>query len=155
MKKTFKSLCEDKGYIVYCDESVISKVPSKIKGNVEIFKLDKYISDDDLEKEYESRGLIPADPYSMLDFWDGEKYLGTHWKDTKGNWCYATFYRWNDKRKVFVDRDGVGWDGYWWFAGVRRYEIKTSDTKNYLETLTLEKAIDICKENGLVVYEIK
>ena len=33
--------------------------------------------------------------------------------------CYATFNRWNDKRKVNVNRNDNDWNDNWWFAGVR------------------------------------
>ena len=33
--------------------------------------------------------------------------------------CYATFNRWNDKRKVNINRNDNDWNDNWWFAGVR------------------------------------
>ena len=85
-----------------------------------------FISDDDLEKEFELRGLKPADPVSVAAVNEAdpafadEKPHGTHWKDAKGNWYYAAFFRWNGKRRVDVDRSGNDWDDRWWFAGVRK-----------------------------------
>jgi hypothetical protein len=85
-----------------------------------------FISDDDLEKEFDLRGLMPADPISVAAVNEAdpafadEKPHGTHWKDAKGNWCCAAFNRWDDGREVIVDRDGSGWDDRWWFAGVRK-----------------------------------
>ncbi|MST03997.1 MAG: hypothetical protein EXS49_00285 [Candidatus Pacebacteria bacterium] len=85
-----------------------------------------FISDDDLEKEFELRGLKPADPYSLaavneLDpaFAD-QKLNGTHWKNADGEWCVALFHRWRDGRGVRVDRNYGKWSGGWWFAGLRK-----------------------------------
>jgi hypothetical protein len=90
------------------------------------FKLNRYVSDADLDKEYELRGLKPADPYSLAAVNEDDPAFaddhpnGTHWKDGDGNWCYAVFRRWFDERDVFVSRDGNGWDDGWWFAGLRK-----------------------------------
>lgn len=118
----------------YTDRKVVDAMPKGKGDEVEVevvfFKPDLserngFISDDDLEKEFESRGLKPADPISVAavneadpDFAD-EKPHSTHWKDAKGNWCCAAFNRWNDEREVSVRRHGRGWNDRWWFAGVR------------------------------------
>ncbi len=117
----------------YTDRKVVDSMPHGEGDEAEVvfFKpdlseRDGYISDDDLEKEYELRGLIPADPYSVarvntddLTFAD-EKPHGTHWKDADGKWCFAAFVLWGDGRSVGVSRDGSGWGDGWWFAGVRK-----------------------------------
>lgn len=121
------------GRVQYTDRKVVDAMPKGEGDEVEIvfFKpdlseRDDFISDDDLEKEFELRGLKPADPVSVAamneanpDFAD-EKPNGTHWKDVKSNWCYATFGRWHGKRGLYVCRDVGGWNDHWWFAGVRK-----------------------------------
>lgn len=117
----------------YTDRKVVDRMPKGLGGEVEIvfFKpdlseRDGHISDDDLEKEYELRGLKPADPFSVAALNEAdpafadEKTHGTHWKDENGKWCYATFFRWYDGRGLFVFRNDVGWDDRWSFAGVRK-----------------------------------
>ncbi len=117
----------------YTDRKVVDAMPKGGDDEAEVvfFKPDLserngFISDDDLEKEFELRGLKPADPISVAAVNEAdpafadEKPHGTHWKDAKGNWCYATFNRWDVKRLVGVDRYGVDWDDRWWFAGVRK-----------------------------------
>jgi hypothetical protein len=32
---------------------------------------------------------------------------------------FATFNRWNDERKLNVNRNDNDWNDNWWFAGVR------------------------------------
>mgnify|MGYP001584439331 FL=1 len=121
------------GCAQYTDRKVVDSMPKGEGDEVEVvfFKLDLsqrngFISDDDLEKEFELRGLKPADPISVATVNEAypafadEKPHGTHWKDAKGNWCYAAFNRWSGERKVDVLRVGSDWYGRWWFAGVRK-----------------------------------
>jgi hypothetical protein len=117
----------------YTDRKVMDAMPKGVGDEVEVvfFKPDLsnrngFISDDDLEKEFELRGLKPADPISVAAVNEAdpafadEKPHGTHWKDAKGNWCFATFGRWNGEREAFVNRYVSGWCDGWWFAGVRK-----------------------------------
>ena len=117
----------------YTDRRVVDAMPKGEGDEVEVvfFKpnlsyRNGVISDDDLAKEFELRGLKPADPISVTAVNEAdpafadEKPHCTHWKDAKGNWCYATFDRWYGKRRVGVGRSDSGWYGSWWFAGVRK-----------------------------------
>ena len=113
---------------------VVNRVRTpKEEATVYFFKLGRFISDDDLEKEYNFRGLKPADPYLLEGFnradptFSDEHPNGTHWKDVgKGKWCRAAFSRWSVGRgvdvlrRVNVDRYGDGWGVAWWFAGLRK-----------------------------------
>ena len=120
------------GRAKYTDHEVVDSMPRGEGDEIEVafFKPDLsgngYISDDDLEQEFELRGLKPADPFSLAAvneadpaFADGKPH-GTHWKDANGNWCCAAFIYWHDGRRVHVSRNGGGWDASWWFAGVRK-----------------------------------
>lgn len=123
---------EATGRAQYTDRKVVDSMPKGEGDEVEVvfFKPDLdfvgFISGDDLEKEFELRGLKPADPTSVAAVNEAdpafadEKPHGTHWKDAKGNWCYAVFGRWYGKREVCVYRCGYGWCDSWWFAGVRK-----------------------------------
>ena len=112
----------------YTDSGVVAAMPKGAGGEVEVhfFKLDRYISDNDLEGEYASRGLKPADPCSLAAVNEADPAFadehpnGTHWKDAKGKWCFAAFDRWDDGRELSVDRYDNDWLDYWWFAGVRK-----------------------------------
>lgn len=111
----------------YTDPSVVATMP---KGNGEevkiiFFKVGRDISDDDLEKEYELRGLIPADPISLATVneidptFADEHPNAIHWKDANGKWCYAAFRRWDGGgRVVSVSRHGSDWSDSLWFAGL-------------------------------------
>ncbi|HYC34625.1 MAG TPA: hypothetical protein VEC13_02735 [Candidatus Paceibacterota bacterium] len=118
----------------YTDKDVVAGMPRGV-GNEEVevvfFKpdltgRDGYINDEDLEKEFELRGLKPADPYSVgavnetdPAFADEHPHA-THWKDGNGKWCYATFGLWGGERKAGVRRSGGEWGDDWWFAGLRK-----------------------------------
>ena len=113
----------------YTDNGVVKSMPHGTGDGAEVvfFKLDRYVSDADLEKEYALRGLIATDPYSLAavneaDPAFADKYPnGTHWQDADGKWCFAAFHRWSDGgRHVDVRRLDLGWHDHWWFAGVRK-----------------------------------
>ena len=117
----------------YTDRKVVDAMPKGEGDEAEVvfFKPDLsqrngFISDDDLEKEFELRGLKPADPISVAAVNEAdpafadEKPHGTHWKDARGNWCCVEFGCWLDGREVFVGRHCVDWSGIWWFAGVHK-----------------------------------
>lgn len=111
---------------IYADKEVLDAVPfNEIQDTLEFFSLNKYVTDDELEKEYESRGLIPADIYTLANWCeankdDRRKYFATHWKDAQGKWCYAAFSGWGDERGVDVGCGDDEWDVCWFFAGVRK-----------------------------------
>ena len=113
----------------YTDENVVNTMPNGEGEEVEVvfFNLDRYVSDADLDKEYELRGLKPADPYSLAavneadSAFADERSNATHWKNSNGKWFYAAFFQWRGvERGVVVDRFDFGWDGLWWFAGLRK-----------------------------------
>jgi hypothetical protein len=123
------------GRIKYCNDNVVVTMPQG-EGNkkkVFFFKPDASaydkngnISDDEVAKQFELRGLKPADPYTLAAANEDDPAFaddhpnGTHWKDAAGKWCYAAFLRWNDKRYVDVGRLDRDWNDYWWFAGLRK-----------------------------------
>lgn len=146
-KITAKELLEKTGRKLYIDYDVLETCPEpKRVTELQFFTLGKYVSDDDLEKEYESRGLVPAPVKAIAAYdlenradMDGKKYLGTHWKDSEGRWCFATFRQWSDdERFVYVIRSDVDWDDYWWFAGFRKSALSTSEPKTSSDPLPFE-----------------
>lgn len=117
----------------YTDPEVVAAMPKGEDDEVEVvfFKPDLserngYLSDSDLETEYEMRGLKPVDPFSLAavneiehTFADNVPH-GTHWRGVGGKWCFAAFGRWSGERDVSVSSHGRGWNDHWWFAGVRK-----------------------------------
>jgi len=112
----------------YTDKGVVEAMPRGSGDEVEVvfFKVGRYVSDAELHKEYELRGLVPVDPFSLGAVNEADPAFadehpnGTHWKDANDRWCYATFGRWVDERSVGVRRDDDDWHDHWWFAGVRK-----------------------------------
>ena len=119
----------------YTDPTVVDSMPKGEGEEVEVhfFKSDAsaydkngWISDDNLEKQFELRGLKPADPYSVAAVNEAdpafadERPNGTHWQNADGKWCYSAFFHWDDERGVDVDYYDYGWPGGWWFAGLRK-----------------------------------
>ncbi|MEK7579848.1 MAG: hypothetical protein AAB469_01495 [Patescibacteria group bacterium] len=131
--KTPEQMLEATGRRQYTDADVVKAMPrgDGDEGEVFFFKLDLssrggHISNDDMEKEYELRGLKPADPYKLSQVnvddpaFADEHPNSTHWKDTNGRWCFALFHQWDGRRRVRVYRGAYGWNAYWWFAGLRK-----------------------------------
>jgi hypothetical protein len=122
----------------YLNDVVVMTMPKGMHAEVDVvfFKPDLSesggrISDVSLDKEYERRGLKPADPYSLAAVNETDPAFaddhpnGSHWKDRSGNWCFVTFDSWLDRRRVFVDYcDGVDWSGTWWFAGISERRLR-------------------------------
>lgn len=146
-KIPFTKQLQDAGWNTYVDEDVLKTGPDQT-GTIETFTVGKYLSDADLEKEYESRGLVPASPEQLVEYVHPdfkEKYLGTHWKDEDGNWCFAAFSRWGgDERGVSVHRGGSDWSDRWWFAGVRKSSVL--ETKPSLDPKSLEARVQALEE---------
>jgi len=128
-KRSPKEMFDATGRSKYVDDDVVVDIPrgEGEETDVIFFKLDYSPSDDNLEKEYEIRGLKPADTYSQaavneadLAFADTHPN-GTHWKDKNGKWCFAAFEQWIDGwRLVLVNRSDGDWTDRWWFAGLRK-----------------------------------
>ena len=108
---------------------VVEEMPQGEGRNVEVFffTLGRHISHSELIEEYESRGLKPADPYSLAAVNEHEpSFAETHpnvtgWKNSRGWQCFAAFHCDFSKRDVSVGRsvkDGFG--GRWWYAGLRK-----------------------------------
>lgn len=113
----------------YIENDVVATMPQGEGEDVEIvfFKFDRYIGDDELDKEHELRGTVPADPHELAAFnaanpeFADDHHNGTHWKDANGKWCYIAFDLWrDDERNVHVRRNDNEWDNGWWFAGRRK-----------------------------------
>ena len=119
----------------YVDKNVVKTMPRGAGNDAEMhffkprpeeYTRPGFMSDADLEKALDRRGLKAADPYSLAAVNEADPAFAderpncTHWKNAAGKWCYATFRRWGGERGVDVDRDGYDWNGGWWFAGLRK-----------------------------------
>jgi len=110
----------------YIDKTVLEEMPKGrgTRTKVIFFQVGRLISDDDLEKEYTLRGLLPADPYSLAAVNEADPAFAddrpnaTYWKNKEGKLCYAAFRRSGGERGVEVSRNVSVWFGGWWFAGL-------------------------------------
>jgi hypothetical protein len=130
---------------IYADEEVLKGAPrSEKKAKLQFFKIGRYVSCAELEREYASRSLVPADPYTLAEYMEthqNDDLRATQWKDADGDYCYATFYRWRGERYVGVGRDG-GWRGFWSFAGVPQVSSALKPSEKHLDALPLELEIN-------------
>lgn len=109
------------------DGEAVASMPQGDSDEVDVcfFNLGCNVSESDLEREYELRGLKP-DPRAQFAVNNTDPAFsdnhpnGTHWRDECGNWCYAAWDRWSGSgRTVRIMHDSCGWRGFWWFGGVR------------------------------------
>lgn len=152
----------------YMSDDVVKTLPQGTGKEVTFFKLDYYVTCQELEDEYKSRGLV-ASPVDVCAFdmknpekMDKMKYVGTQWKDESGNWCFAAFNEFYGKRGVSVRRNDDGWSGGWWFAGVPAPVVgksaKKSDTKHSSDALPLvsrEEALKLISEMEEIIIEFR
>lgn len=137
--RTPQAVLDATGRKQYITSSVVEGMPKGEGEEVEVvfFQPEKsaynengWISDDNLEKQYELWGLTSVDPYSLSEVNKEDPAFAdkhpnaTHWKDENGNWCYTAFSLWHDGRGVGVFRDDYRWSVYWWFAGLRKISLK-------------------------------
>ncbi len=123
------------GRVQYVDRDVVKTMPRGAGNDAEVhffkprpeeYTRPGFMSDEDLDKAFERRGLKAADPYSVAAVNEDDPAFAddhpnaTHWKDAAGKWCFAAFSRWYDERDVRVYRIDDDWGGRWWFAGVRK-----------------------------------
>lgn len=141
---------------LYKNDSVFISIPTGISEEIEYFKLDRYITDNELEEEYESRGLSPVSPYSLIlsriNNPEIEKleYTATHWKDADGKWCFAAFGRRGVERYLRVFRLDYDWHDFWWFAGVRKSALNSETLNPSLISSELMTLPDTLTINGIV-----
>lgn len=154
-----KQALNNTGRTFYGSMEVAETSPKTQKGTVEFFKVGKYITEEELETEYQTRGLIPCDLYRLCEyattnpaFADG-KSIATHWKNKDGKWCCAYFFGWLGGRGVSVSLGARDWRDRWWFAGLRKSSTKSLETKTSLDPLTLESAIKLVKKEGYKVIK--
>jgi hypothetical protein len=111
----------------YVNDSIVATMPvgeGSEETELVYFRLGRFVSEDDLAKEYETRELIPdpqaqtADNEADPAFADNHPN-GTQWKLPKG-YGFVAFDRLGGGRSVGCGRDGDDWDGRWWFAGRRK-----------------------------------
>ncbi|MDZ4205628.1 MAG: hypothetical protein U1C12_00200 [Patescibacteria group bacterium] len=126
--RTPQQVLDATGRKQYVNVSVVKTMPKGEgeEADIYFFHLGRYVSDADLEKEYELRGLKPADPYSLAQVNTDDPAFadthpnGTHWKSVNGHWCFASFGHWRGECGVSVREFDDDWDDSWWFAGVRK-----------------------------------
>ncbi|MSU55073.1 MAG: hypothetical protein EXS46_00860 [Candidatus Taylorbacteria bacterium] len=113
------------------DKSMLETMPRGEGDEVEVvffrFGLSKHKGSDNIKKCYDSKGLKPADPYSLIavnaddsTFADDLSNV-TCWEGTDGELCFISFRRYDEKRRVYVMRPiGTPGRGDCWVAGFRK-----------------------------------
>lgn len=115
----------------YLNLSVVDNAPQAKDKEAEVvlFKLAPHITScscSDLDKEYNLRGLSPADLQTICALNEQDPSFAdeypncTQWKNKEGNDCYASFRCVDGKRGAGIDENTFGWSDDWWFVGLRK-----------------------------------
>jgi hypothetical protein len=125
---------EATGRKAWCmNDQVLQSMPRGAGEEVSVFffNVGCHIGDWDLMKEYDLRGLKPADPYSLAKVnEENPAFADTHnnatqWRRDNGvSWCFASFDTGKDGERFvgvrYAPEICSGWTGEWWFAGIRK-----------------------------------
>lgn len=142
--KTPQQLLDETCAIQYVDNDVLATAPrSSEKSKVELFTVGKYITDEELEKEYEKRGLVPATLDELVSMYGTKEYIATHWKNADGAVCgicgvsleteLAILKEWRERTvkhkrtKINIDIDHV----------IPRSSLRGVEWRNNIENLQL------------------
>lgn len=144
-----QELLNKTGFKQYVDKDIVHTMPQGKgeKVTIEFFTLNECVIDDELEKEYESRGLVPIEPYDLIEFVHQNpelmdtNYIGTHWKDEE-KWNFARCRRWDGARHVHVYQSVNDWSAGEWFGGRGKSVLGTSDTSSSLDTESLAARLE-------------
>lgn len=112
--KTPQQLLKATKYSLDVDDTILAIIPRSEAKKVEVFKLEKYMTNKEIVEEYKRRGLRPASLEEILSIEKDYDYIATLW-DTD---CYLAFHRWGGGRGVYCSRNDDVWFGYWFLSGV-------------------------------------
>lgn len=144
--------------IQYVDKDVVETMPPSTGKPIQFFKLDRYVSNTELLKEYEKRCLAPASPIDLCAYdvahpeeMDERKYIATVWNTN----CCLTFGGWRGGRLVGCRRSSSDWNDDWFLAGVpapgKSSVLETVHSST--QSLALSDAIRVVKDAGYMVYK--
>ena len=133
------------------------KVSKKFK--YEMRKLEKPMKDEEILKILKPQEISLGDLAYILKDFDKSEWCLFYIKDKAGTLRAVSAYWVADGGFWGVDANPVVGPGVW-IAGVRVFSRKflsnsDNQTLSPSDTLSLEKAIKVCKENGLVVYKLQ
>ena len=121
MKTTFKKLIEEiKPDYQYIYDDFVDREEEITNEPLEFVKLDKWMTNEEIFKFYEEKGLRPATFIELANAIKNDPSLFAKWVFTlRHEKEFASFDRYGGRRYVRVSRIGRVWDGGWWFAGRR------------------------------------
>ena len=125
---TPKQVVDATGRNQYVSDEVLATMPASVgpdEDDVYFFKVGRSLTAEQLDKEYELRGLVPNPRKQVQANADDPSFADEHWNGTQWNRdgkvsSFLAFDGWGGGRNVDGSRYGYEWDGRWWFAGVRK-----------------------------------
>jgi hypothetical protein len=116
------------GCVKDIEDGVLATMPqaSTAEEDVYFFKLEPGVSAEEVDREYQRRGLVP-DPYAQIQVnIDDRSFAADHpnatqW-NTEGKYSsFIAFDHFGYQRNVIVARVDTDWHYHMWFGGVRKY----------------------------------
>jgi len=134
--------------------------PEEIRGKLEVLHFGTALSTEEAIKEIKSKGYEPANLYELVSYvkdWNEENdviALGSVFVNPGGDRCSPYLDRGDAERNLRLTWHDNDWDVHCRFLVVRKSGISPSDSSPAsLDSLTLDRAIEICKENGLKIIK--
>ena len=111
--RTPRQILEWTGCSVKADDAVLATMPhgSGDKAHLYLFHVGRPLDGGEMDNEYEIRGLVPADPYTLAAFnqinpeFVEEHPNATYWRDSDGKPSCILFDEWHHHRFVNVSKD--------------------------------------------------
>ena len=150
--KSFKQLT--KGF-AYVNPDIENNFPlEKVRGEVKIYHFDKRMSSEDVITEMAKDGYVPANLSELLTVDNkGEVVVALGSVCSLGGGRQVAYlYGFSVDRGLYLVYYDGDWDDDCRFAAVRKLDLdpKTIEPSG---TLTLEKAIELVKKEGYIVYK--
>ena len=124
-KRTAQETLDATRRVQYVNAEVLATMPvgsGPEEVELHYFNLGRFATDKERDCEYKRRGLEP-DPQAQADDNAADPSFADKYPNASGwgNHCYIAFDCWiGVSRNVNCNRDDGGWNGEWWFAGVRK-----------------------------------
>lgn len=109
-----------------------------IRGKVELFNFNKYVSSEQAIKLLDEKGYVPANLTELLTLdWTGRYMiaLGSVWQDSGGNRDVPCLGKWRGLRVLGLDCWDGAWYGIYFFAAVSKLSLGKSESS---DSLTLD-----------------
>lgn len=120
---------KDRSFMHYVDDDVLPSMPKGFGEEVTVsfFRLfDQELNPEALLGQYALRGIVPADPYSVLAVNGSDRSFALQfpnraiWRDPTGTWCYCSLQVVDGRTRLYIKKceDRYCYNSYFFHAGL-------------------------------------